>query len=117
MKNSGIWWDVSWNPMTGCTHVSEACDHCYAERMARRFNLRDLRDGERVSIDNYFAPRFHPDRLDAPLHWRKPRRVFVCSMSDLFHDAFTDDQLDQVFGIMAARSGRDRNRHNSARWC
>ena len=100
MKNSGIWWDVSWNPMTGCTHVSEACDHCYAERMARRFNLRDLRDGERVSIDNYFVPRFHPDRLDAPLHWRKPRRIFVCSMSDLFHEAFTDLSVGRVLDVI-----------------
>jgi protein gp37 len=52
-------------------------------------------------LGNPFTPTFHPDRLDAPLHWRKPRRVFVCNMGDLFHEAITDEQLDEVFGVMA----------------
>lgn len=93
------WADATWNPVTGCTPVSEGCAHCYAERMARRFNLSDLRDGESVSVENYFAPRFHPNRLDIPLHWRKPRRVFVCSMGDLFHEAITHTQQLQVLNL------------------
>ena len=121
MKNSGIWWDVSWNPMTGCTHVSEACDHCYAERMAKRFNRPDcescLREQQSMNPmheaskdeckDSWcgfdpFEPTFHRDRLQIPLHWRRPRRIFVNSMSDTFHEAFTDEQIDSVFAVMAA---------------
>jgi protein gp37 len=85
------WADESWNPVTGCTPVSEACEHCYALRMLGR------------NLPNHSgpAPTFHPDRLHKPLHWRKPRRVFVCSMSDLFHEAFTDEQRDAVFVTMA----------------
>lgn len=80
------WCDETWNPMTGCTPCSPACDHCYAERIIGR------------GMHGYdFTPRFHPDRLDKPLHWRKPRRIFVCSMSDPFHEAFTDEQRDEVF--------------------
>lgn len=82
------WATATWNPMTGCTPVSEACEHCYAERMARRFN------------PGSFAPTFHPNRLDQPIHWRKPRRVFVCSMSDLFHEAFTDEQIVATIDVM-----------------
>lgn len=88
------WADATWNPMTGCTPVSPACDHCYAERMAGR-NLP-------VTAGHGFTPTFHPDRLDVPLHWRKPRRIFVCSMSDLFHEAFTEEQIDAVFNVFAA---------------
>lgn len=116
------WADETWNPMTGCTPVSEACEHCYAERMAGR-NLPvtrcpDCNTGGDIgpcgpSPENYafcdrcrdtgyvnFTPTFHPDRLDKPLHWRKPRRVFVCSMSDLFHEAFTDEQIAMVCAEM-----------------
>jgi len=113
MKNPGIWWDESWNPMTGCTPVSEACEHCYAERMAKRFwKPQCVSDGDCPHGHNEynepdceklcqpFTPTFHPDRLDIPLRWRKPRRIFVCSMSDLGHDAFTDDQRDAVFSTM-----------------
>lgn len=86
------WADATWNPMTGCTHVSEACDHCYAERIAGR-NLP-------VTASHGFTPTFHPNRLDIPLQWRKPRRIFVCSMSDLFHPAFTDEQINLVINVM-----------------
>lgn len=86
------WADATWNPMTGCTRISEACDNCYALRMLGR------------NLPNHSGPTptFHPDRLEQPLHWRKPRRIFVCSMSDLFHEAFTDEQRDEVFGTVAA---------------
>lgn len=72
------WTDATWNPVTGCTKVSAGCANCYAERMAARFPDRfgDWRGGVVV----------HQNRLDQPLRWRKPRRVFVCSMGDLFHE-------------------------------
>lgn len=74
-KTSIEWATDVWNPVTGCTKVSEGCRHCYAERVAGRFW------GERKFTD----VRYHEERLDQPLHWKKPRRVFVNSMSDLFH--------------------------------
>lgn len=84
------WTDETWNPVTGCSKISEGCRHCYAETVAQRFwGARDFTD---VQI--------HPDRLDQPLHWRKPRRVFVNSMSDLFHEDVPWSFLDQVFRVM-----------------
>jgi protein gp37 len=85
------WADETWNPFTGCTPVSEACDHCYAKAQA---NLHEKAWGYG------FEPLFHPDRLDIPLHWRKPRRIFVNSMSDLFHEAFTDAQILSVLNVV-----------------
>ncbi len=85
------WTDETWNPVTGCTPVSPGCARCYAAAIARRFW------GDREFSD----VRFHEDRLDEPLHWRKPRMVFVDSMGDLFHDAVTDDQIDRVFASIA----------------
>ena len=94
---SGIGWTEStWNPVTGCTKVSPGCDHCYAETLAERF---------RGVAGNYFAGGFdlqlRPDKLDLPLRWRKPRKVFVNSMSDLFHDDVPDEYIRQVFDVMA----------------
>ena len=85
------WADEVWNPTTGCTKVSEGCRHCYAERIARRF-WKDRKFNE---------VRVHPERLDAPLHWRKPRMVFVDSMSDLFHPAVPDEFIDQVGQVIS----------------
>ena len=85
------WADETWNPTTGCSRVSEGCRHCYIERTPpMRMAGRKL--GDPVQL--------HPERLDAPLHWRKPRRVFVNSMSDLFHEAVPDEFIDQVFDAM-----------------
>lgn len=84
------WADEVWNPISGCTKVSEGCRHCYAERVARRFW------GERKFGD----VRMHPEKLDEPLHWRKPRRVFVNSMSDLFHPSINGDFIANVFRVM-----------------
>jgi protein gp37 len=84
------WTDTTWNPVTGCTKVSPGCKNCYAERMTERFGRQKFTD---IVL--------HPDRLDAPLRWRKPRRVFVNSMSDLFHEAIPDSFIDRVFAAMA----------------
>ena len=86
------WADEVWNPVTGCTKVSEGCRHCYAERIMARFG------GGRKFTD----VQIHPDRLDDPLHWKKPRRVFVNSMSDLFHDKVSLWFIARVFAYMAA---------------
>lgn len=85
------WTDRVWNPVTGCTKVSAGCKNCYAEGVAHRFW------GDRKFTD----VRTHADRLDEPLRWRKPLRVFVNSMSDLFHDDVPDDFLRRVFASMA----------------
>jgi protein gp37 len=90
-ERTGIaWTDTTWNPVTGCTKVSEGCRNCYASAIAGRFwGAREFTD-----------VRTHADRLDAPLRWRKPRRVFVNSMSDLFHDAVPDEFIGRVFAVM-----------------
>ena len=89
------WADESWNPVTGCTKVDEGCRNCYAERMSKR-----LRGRCGYPADDPFRVTLHPDRLKKPLHWRKPRRVFVNSMSDLFHkdvpSSFISDVWDQM---------------------
>ncbi len=74
------WADTVWNPVTGCTHESRGCDNCYALRMAKR-----LRGRAGYPAVDPFAITYHYGRLGEPLTWRKPRRVFVCSMGDLFH--------------------------------
>jgi protein gp37 len=98
------WADATWNPVTGCTPVSAGCGHCYAKRLADRFPQIH---GERV-IDvgdvNTRLPfnqiEFHPDRLEVPLHWKQPRRIFVCSMGDLFHDGVSLDWIEQIFEMI-----------------
>lgn len=75
------WTDTVWNPVTGCTKKSPGCANCYAERMAKRLAGRCG-----YPADEPFRVALHPERLDEPLRWKKPRRVFVCSMGDLFHD-------------------------------
>ena len=89
------WADSSWNPVTGCSKVSAGCAHCYAERMAKRLAGRGGYPKE-----NPFAVTLHPERLDEPLRWRKPRRIFVCSMSDLFHPGVPVGFIDNVFAVM-----------------
>lgn len=99
------WTDVTWNPMTGCTKISAGCDHCYAFALAqtktREPYLRRLpvRDTEANRADP-FAPRFWEDRLEQPLRWRDPKRVFVNSMSDVFHAHFTFAMIERVFDVM-----------------
>ncbi len=91
------WADASWNPVRGCTKVSAGCKHCYAERFAERF-----RGVPGHAFEQGFDLRLVPEALELPLRWKKPRRVFVNSMSDLFHEDVPDDFIDQVFGVMAA---------------
>jgi len=74
------WCEETWNPITGCSPVSEGCEHCYARRMAQR-----LKGRYGYPEDDPFRVTFHPDRLEQPLKWKKPRMIFVCSMGDLFH--------------------------------
>jgi protein gp37 len=75
------WAHKVWNPITGCSPVSEGCQNCYAKRMSKRLAGRCG-----YPADDPFRVTLHPERLDEPLKWKKPRRVFVCSMGDLFHE-------------------------------
>lgn len=90
------WTDATWNPVTGCDKVSPGCDRCYAETFAERW---------RGTSGHYFEAgfdvRLRPDKLDLPLRWTKPRKVFVNSMSDLFHDKVPDEYIARVFAVMA----------------
>lgn len=91
MSTSKIeWTDKTWNPVTGCTKVSQGCKHCYAETFYERFNGKG-------SFRNITC---HPDRLLMPMRWKKPSMVFVNSMSDLFHEKVPFEFIDQVFAIM-----------------
>ena len=93
------WTDATWNPVTGCTKVSPGCAHCYAETFAERF-----RGVPGHPYEQGFDLRFWPERLAIPLLWDKPRRVFVNSMSDLFHEAIPDEYIRRVFEVMATAS-------------
>ena len=89
------WTDATWNPVTGCTKVSPGCDHCYAETFAERF--RGV-PGHPYSMG--FDLTLRPERLEQPLQWRTPRRVFVNSMSDLFHAQVPEAYIRQIFQVM-----------------
>ncbi|NDC79391.1 MAG: phage Gp37/Gp68 family protein [Chitinophagia bacterium] len=98
--NSSIeWTDTTWNPLTGCTKISPGCKHCYAERMARR-----LKAMGQPNYANGFKLTLHEDMLDQPLSWRKPRTVFVNSMSDLFHRDVPTEFIQRVFSVMRRAS-------------
>lgn len=103
---SGIeWTDATWNPVTGCDRVSPGCAHCYALDLAGRLKKMGSpgyqNDGDPKTSGPGFAVTLHPDRLDQPLRWTKPRMIFVNSMSDLFHEAVPDEYIDQVYDVMA----------------
>ncbi len=89
------WATDTWSPVTGCSPVSPACDHCYAQRMATRLAGRFG-----YPADDPFRVTFHPDRLDQPLKWKKPRRVFVVSMGDLFHVGVDPCWIARVWDVM-----------------
>jgi len=90
------WSDATWNPVTGCTEVSPGCDHCYAKTFAERW-----RGTPGHHFENGFDLTLRPERLGQPLKWKKPRRIFVNSMSDLFHEGVPDEFIAQVFAVMA----------------
>ncbi len=91
-----LWTHRTWNPITGCTKISAGCDHCYAERMARRLKAMGV-----PKYKNGFDLTIHPDVLEAPLSWKKPQIVFVNSMSDMFHKDVPFDYVKQIFDVMA----------------
>ena len=91
-KTSIEWTDKTWNPATGCTKVSPGCLHCYAEAITKRFNHQ---------FPQGFALKLYPERLQQPLSWRKPSRIFVNSMSDLFHEDIPLPFLKQIFEVIA----------------
>ncbi|MDE0250939.1 MAG: phage Gp37/Gp68 family protein [Gammaproteobacteria bacterium] len=91
------WTDATWNPVTGCTKITRGCDNCYAERFAERF-----RGTPGHPYENGFDLTLRPARLLQPLSWRRPRRVFVNSMSDLFHKQIPTPFIDRVFDTMEA---------------
>ena len=97
MQRSSIeWTDATWNPVTGCTEVSPGCAHCYAKTFAERFRGVTGHPYERG-----FDLQLRPERLDQPLRWKKPRSIFVNSMSDLFHEAVPAEYIREVFAVMA----------------
>lgn len=98
-KTGISWTNATWNPMTGCTKVSQGCKHCYAERDWKRLsaNPRAIKYYGRSFTD----VACHEDVLDQPIRWKKPRMIFVNSMSDLFHESIPDDFIDKVFAVMA----------------
>ena len=89
------WTDATWNPVTGCTKIARGCDNCYAERFAERF-----RGTPGHPFESGFDVRLRPERLTQPLSWKRPRMIFVNSMSDLFHQRVPKDYIDQVFDTM-----------------
>lgn len=98
------WTDATWNPTTGCDRVSPGCNNCYALTLARRLKAMGSAkyqvDGDTRTSGPGFGLAMHEDTLDLPLRWTKPRRVFVNSMSDLFHDQVSDDFIVEVFARM-----------------
>ena len=94
-KSAIEWTDATWNPVTGCTKVSPGCAHCYAEAITLRFK----RGGP--FLPGKTEVKCHHDRLKLPLSWKTPRRIFVNSMSDLFHEEVPLDFIGEVFEVMA----------------
>jgi len=96
VKNQDGTQGKTWNPVTGCSPISEGCQNCYAKRMANR-----LRGQYGYPANEPFRVTLRPERLVDPLHWRKPSMIFVCSMGDLFHEDVPFDYIDRVFAVMA----------------
>jgi protein gp37 len=94
-KSAIEWTDATWNPVTGCTQISPGCDHCYAMTFAERF-----RGVSGHPYEQGFDLRLWPQRLKLPLRWRKPRRIFVNSMSDLFDKGVPDEFVRRIFDVM-----------------
>lgn len=89
------WTQMTWNPVTGCSKISSGCKNCYAERMAARLQAMGS-----ARYKNGFAPTMHDDLVDLPRAWKKPRVIFVNSMSDLFHDEVPTGFIKRIFSTM-----------------
>jgi protein gp37 len=89
------WTDATWNPVTGCTKISPGCDNCYAERFSERF-----RGVDGHPFETGFDLTLRPERIEQPLSWKRPRMIFVNSMSDLFHKEIPVAFVDRVFDVM-----------------
>jgi protein gp37 len=98
-KSAIEWTDATWNPVRGCHKISPGCGHCYAETFAERF-----RGVAGHPYEQGFDPRIVPDKLDEPMRWKKPRRIFVNSMSDLFLHEFPDSYIEQCCATMQLAS-------------
>lgn len=94
-KSQIEWTDATWNPVSGCTKISSGCDHCYAERFSERF-----RGVKNHPFEHGFDLTLKPSRIEQPVRWKKPRMIFVNSMSDLFHKKIPKEYLDQIFDVM-----------------
>ena len=100
------WTDATWNPIRGCTRVSKGCRNCYAERVAARFSGPG-QAYEGLAEMTSAGPRWTGKvelvmkHLEDPIRWKRPRRIFVNSMSDLFHDAVSDENILAIFVVMA----------------
>ncbi|OGQ82884.1 MAG: hypothetical protein A3F90_20170 [Deltaproteobacteria bacterium RIFCSPLOWO2_12_FULL_60_19] len=94
-QSSIEWTDMTWNPVTGCTKISPGCKNCYAHRMARRLHAMG-----QPRYRNNFDVTLHPDLLEQPLRWSQPRKIFVNSMSDLFHPEIPLDFIQAAFDVM-----------------
>lgn len=113
-KSKIEWTDATWNPIRGCSRVSEGCRHCYAERIAARFSkpgqpyaglaeMVVIADDRGIGVNDARwtgEVRFIPELLDQPLRWKRPRKIFVNSMSDLFHEKLTARMINEVFAAM-----------------
>ena len=106
--NTGIsWTDATWNPVIGCRRVSPGCENCYAERQAVRLGNMGQQDYEGLTNGDLKKPRwsgiarFLPGRLDQPIRWKRPGKIFVNSMSDLFHSDVSFEEIAAIFGVAA----------------
>lgn len=94
-KSAIQWTDATWNPSTGCSKISPGCKNCYAERLAHRLKMMG-----NPKYTKGFRFTLHEDALDIPLKWNRPRKIFVNSMSDLFHESMPEDFLEKCFEVM-----------------
>lgn len=96
MSNTKIeWTERTWNPVTGCSPISLGCDNCYAKTMAKRLKSMGV-----VKYKNEFKVTTHQNTIEEPLHWKKNSMIFVCSMSDLFHDSVDFDFIDRIMHVI-----------------
>lgn len=98
-KSAIEWTEATWNPSTGCDALSPGCENCYAERLALRLKAMGQK-----KYSNGFQLTLHPDTLELPLRWKEPQRIFVNSMSDLFHHQVPLEYIQRVFATMRAAS-------------